>query len=279
MLIVVPLFSKTIAGFPKRAGLSWGRTIQVGAPPPTDQALSARAGPSGATARQLPALEEHEAQACSRQTDVPATVRAESGTESRFSLLADALSGRHSNMDAASLAGNPDIRAPETVKTVDGLRAARVVDERDAERHEGGTEEGPEKTEGRPTSREPRKLVVQDRRGTRRDVAQPESGTESRFSLLAAALSGRHSNMDAACLAGIPDIRAPETVKTDNGLRAVRVVDERDAKRHEGGTEEGPEKTEGRPTSREPRKPVVQDRIETGEEPEECELHHLPGGT
>ncbi|KAJ1182249.1 hypothetical protein NDU88_007443 [Pleurodeles waltl] len=62
----------------------------------------------------------------SRQTDVPATVRTESGTESRFSLLADALSGRHSNIDAASLAGNPDIRVPETVKTDDGLRARRV---------------------------------------------------------------------------------------------------------------------------------------------------------
>ncbi|KAJ1086342.1 hypothetical protein NDU88_006462 [Pleurodeles waltl] len=85
--------------------------------------------------------------------------------------------------------------------------------------------------------------------------------------------------MDAACLAGNPDIRVPETVKTDDGLRAARVVDERDAERHKEGTKEGPEKTEGRPTTREPRKPVVQDRIETGEEPEERELRHVPGGT
>ncbi|KAJ1086343.1 hypothetical protein NDU88_006463 [Pleurodeles waltl] len=110
-------------------------------------------------------------------------------------------------------------------------------------------------------------------------TVRTESGTESRFSLLADALSGRHGNIDAACLAGNPDIRVPETVKTDDGLRAARVVDERDAERHKEGTKEGPEKTEGRPTTREPRKPVVQDRIETGEEPEERELRHVPGGT
>ncbi|KAJ1213923.1 hypothetical protein NDU88_001552 [Pleurodeles waltl] len=63
--------------------------------------------------------------------DVLATVRTESGTESRFSLLADALSGRHSNVDADSLAGNPDIRVPETVKTDNGAtRGARGGGER-----------------------------------------------------------------------------------------------------------------------------------------------------
>ncbi|KAJ1084920.1 hypothetical protein NDU88_005060 [Pleurodeles waltl] len=88
--------------------------------------------------------------------------------------------------------------------------------------------------------------------------------------------------MDAACLAGNPDIRVPETVKTDDGLRAGRVGEEGDAERHGGATKGGPEETEGRPTSREPRKPVVQERIETGEEPEERELRqlrHVPGGT
>ncbi|KAJ1129054.1 hypothetical protein NDU88_007425 [Pleurodeles waltl] len=57
------------------------------------------------------------------ETDVPATVKTESGTESRSSLLADALSGRHGNMDDACLAGIPDIRVPKTVKTNYARRA------------------------------------------------------------------------------------------------------------------------------------------------------------
>ncbi|KAJ1152263.1 hypothetical protein NDU88_005039 [Pleurodeles waltl] len=110
-------------------------------------------------------------------------------------------------------------------------------------------------------------------------TVRAESGTESRFSLLADARTGRHSNMDAACLAGNPDIRVPETVKRDDGLRAARVGEEGDAERHGGATKGGPEETGGCPTSREPRKPVVQERIESREDPEERELRHIPGGT
>ncbi|KAJ1084735.1 hypothetical protein NDU88_004881 [Pleurodeles waltl] len=57
------------------------------------------------------------------QTDVPATVRTESGTESRFSLHGDALPGRHGNVDTTSITGNPDIRVPDAVKIEDGLRS------------------------------------------------------------------------------------------------------------------------------------------------------------
>ncbi|KAJ1123657.1 hypothetical protein NDU88_002125 [Pleurodeles waltl] len=65
----------------------------------------------------------------------------------------------------------------------------------------------------------------------------------------------------------------------DDGLCAAGVVEERDAERHEGATKGVPEETSGRPTTREPRNPVVLDRIKTREEPEERELRHVPGGT
>ncbi|KAJ1132351.1 hypothetical protein NDU88_010665 [Pleurodeles waltl] len=84
----------------------------------------------------------------------------ESGTESRFSLLANALSGRHSNVDSASLTENPDIWDPETVKTDDGLRVRRVEEERDAYRAGGTTKGGPEEKEGTPTTREPQSPSV-----------------------------------------------------------------------------------------------------------------------
>ncbi|KAJ1082790.1 hypothetical protein NDU88_002955 [Pleurodeles waltl] len=85
--------------------------------------------------------------------------------------------------------------------------------------------------------------------------------------------------MDAACLAGNPDIRVPETEKTKDGLCTGRVGEEGDAERHGGAMKGGPEEAEGRPTSGESWKPVIQDRIETREEPEERELRHVPGGT
>ncbi|KAJ1180335.1 hypothetical protein NDU88_005557 [Pleurodeles waltl] len=67
-----------------------------------------------------------------RQTDSPATSRTESGTESRFSIPCDALSGRHSNNNATCFTGNPDIRVPEALKVDDGLRARRALEARDA---------------------------------------------------------------------------------------------------------------------------------------------------
>ncbi|KAJ1127082.1 hypothetical protein NDU88_005488 [Pleurodeles waltl] len=71
------------------------------------------------------------------QTDAPATLRTESGTESRFSLHGNALPGRHGNIDTTSLTWNLDIRVPDAVKIDDGLRARCVVEEEeDAERAE-----------------------------------------------------------------------------------------------------------------------------------------------
>ncbi|KAJ1100939.1 hypothetical protein NDU88_006014 [Pleurodeles waltl] len=111
----------------------------------------------------------------SRQTDVPATVRTESGTESRFSLPDDALPGRHSNVGDASLAGNPNIRVPETVKIEDGLRVRRVEEEeRDADRAGGTTRGGPEETEGTPSTREALNPSAQDQIATKEEAEERE---------------------------------------------------------------------------------------------------------
>ncbi|KAJ1112762.1 hypothetical protein NDU88_001023 [Pleurodeles waltl] len=111
---------------------------------------------------------------CSRQTDVPATVSTESGTESRFSFHDDTLTGRPSNVSAASLAGNPDIRVPETVKIEDGLRAARGEKEKDADRAGRTPRGGSEETEGTPRTREALNTSTQDRIATKEETEERE---------------------------------------------------------------------------------------------------------
>ncbi|KAJ1155614.1 hypothetical protein NDU88_008343 [Pleurodeles waltl] len=106
-----------------------------------------------------------------------------------------------------------------------------------------------------------------------------ELGTESRFSFPSDALSGRHDNTDAACLAGNPDIRIPEALKVDDGLRAVRVAAEGDAGVEKEKEKGGPEKSRRHPTTEELRESAVQDLAETGEVSEGRELCHVPGGT
>ncbi|KAJ1140041.1 hypothetical protein NDU88_006402 [Pleurodeles waltl] len=98
----------------------------------------------------------------SRQTDVPASLKTESGTESRFSFPSVALSGRHDNTDAACLTGNPDNRVPEALKVDDGLRAARVAAEGDAEGEKEKEKGRPEKSGRHPTTEELRESAVQD---------------------------------------------------------------------------------------------------------------------
>ncbi|KAJ1113840.1 hypothetical protein NDU88_002081 [Pleurodeles waltl] len=106
-----------------------------------------------------------------------------------------------------------------------------------------------------------------------------ESGTESRFSFTSDALSGRHDNTDAACLAGKPDSRVPEALKVDDGLRASRVAAEGDAGGEKEKEKGGPEKSGRRPTTEELRESAVQDLAETGEVSEGRKLRHVPGGT
>ncbi|KAJ1208545.1 hypothetical protein NDU88_003929 [Pleurodeles waltl] len=109
------------------------------------------------------------------ETDVPATGRTESGTESRFSLPDDTLPGRHSNVGTASFAGNPDIQVPEAVKIENGLRAQRIEEEeRDADRVERTPRGEPEETEGTPKSREALNPSTQDRIATKEEAEERE---------------------------------------------------------------------------------------------------------
>ncbi|KAJ1147092.1 hypothetical protein NDU88_013339, partial [Pleurodeles waltl] len=103
--------------------------------------------------------------------------------------------------------------------------------------------------------------------------------TEFRFSIPCNALSGRHGNKDASCLTGNPDIRVPEALKVDNGLRTWCASEGRDA-RGDAEKEKGGHGDVGRhPTTEELRKSSVQDLAETEEVSEGRELRHVPGGT
>ncbi|KAJ1179948.1 hypothetical protein NDU88_005178 [Pleurodeles waltl] len=109
-----------------------------------------------------------------------------------------------------------------------------------------------------------------------------ESGTESRLSVPCDALSGRHDNMDAACLTGNPDIRVPETLKENDGLCAWRVSEERNATGDAGGDAKKEKRghcdTRGDSATEELRTASVQDRTETGEVSEGHDLRHVLGG-
>ncbi|KAJ1202384.1 hypothetical protein NDU88_006184 [Pleurodeles waltl] len=89
--------------------------------------------------------------------------------------------------------------------------------------------------------------------------------------------------MDAACLPGNPDIRVPEALKVDDGLRVWRASEGRDAGEDAEGDaekEKGGHGDAGRhPTMEELRTPSVQDLAETEEVSEGRKLRHIPGGT
>ncbi|KAJ1197177.1 hypothetical protein NDU88_001039 [Pleurodeles waltl] len=140
---------------------------------------------------------------CSRQLEFPATSRAKSGTESRFSnpcdyndgignpsgRIPESLPGHQDNLDAIGVTGNPDIRVPEGMKSEDGLRTesrfSNPCDDNDGI--------------GNPSGR------------------IPES------------LPGHQDNVDAIGVTGNPDIRVPEGMKSEDGLRAACVLEGEDA--------------------------------------------------
>ncbi|KAJ1092918.1 hypothetical protein NDU88_006028 [Pleurodeles waltl] len=101
-------------------------------------------------------------QECSRLTDIPATNTTESGTESRFYFLDDALPGRPSNHDAASLKGNPDIRVPEGIEKKNGLH-----EEEGEEKENADEDAGPERR--RADSGETMKTTTQGQITTKRE--------------------------------------------------------------------------------------------------------------
>ncbi|KAJ1144729.1 hypothetical protein NDU88_011026 [Pleurodeles waltl] len=103
-----------------------------------------------------------------------------------------------------------------------------------------------------------------------------ESGTESFHD---DALTGRPNNVSTASLAGNPDIRVPETIKIEDGLRAARVGKEKNVDRAGRMPRGESEETERTPRTREALKTNTQDRIATKEETEEREPCHVPGGS
>ncbi|KAJ1206232.1 hypothetical protein NDU88_001641 [Pleurodeles waltl] len=179
-----------------------------------------------------------------------ATLRTESGTESRLSLHGDALPGRHGNIDNTSLTGNPDIRVPKALKIDNGLHAQCVVEEEeDAERAEETPKGGFVTIEETSNQREAPHPNTKDRIEAREEIEKRElrhvpggqkgdgqSGTESRFSLNGNALLGRHGNIDNTSLTGNPDIWVPKALKIDDGLRSRRVVEEEEDAERAGET-------------------------------------------
>ncbi|KAJ1099623.1 hypothetical protein NDU88_004722 [Pleurodeles waltl] len=93
--------------------------------------------------------------------DVPATITAESVTESRSAFIDNALPGRLSNEHAVNLTGNPDIRVPEIVEIDDGLGARAEEKEKDADRDVKTPSERPEAIKGKRNDREARRASAQ----------------------------------------------------------------------------------------------------------------------
>ncbi|KAJ1217202.1 hypothetical protein NDU88_004797 [Pleurodeles waltl] len=90
---------------------------------------------------------------------------------------------------------------------------------------------------------------------------------------------GRHSNVDAGNLTGNPDIRVPERVERENGLRARGAERQENADRGERRRDGRPEDTRRRLNPGEALEASDQDRIETKRRPEGRGLSHVPGRT
>ncbi|KAJ1138548.1 hypothetical protein NDU88_004929 [Pleurodeles waltl] len=106
-----------------------------------------------------------------------------------------------------------------------------------------------------------------------------ESGTVSRFSFMDDAPPGYHGNIDADKLPGNPDIRVPERVERENGLRARGAERQENADRGERRQGERPEDRGRRLNIGEILEAKDQGRIETKRRPEGRRLRHVPGGT
>ncbi|KAJ1155314.1 hypothetical protein NDU88_008045 [Pleurodeles waltl] len=235
------------------------------------------------------------------QTDAPANLRPESGTESRFFPHGDALPGRHGIINDASLTGNPDFRVPEELEIDDGLRARRGIEEEVVESMDETPRGGILNIEEKSNQREALHPNVQDRIEDREETEKrephhvpggtwhnqtdapanlrPESGTESRFFPHGDALPGRHGIINDASLTGNPDFRVPEEPEIDDGLRARRGIEEEVVESMDQTPRGGIMNIEEKSNQREALHPNVQDRIEDREETEKREPHHVPGGT
>ncbi|KAJ1172689.1 hypothetical protein NDU88_004533 [Pleurodeles waltl] len=102
---------------------------------------------------------------CSQLADVPATITAESGAESRSDFIDDAPPGRQSNENTVNLAGDPDIRVTEIVEIDDGLEEK----EKNANRDEKTLSERPEAEKGKRNARGARRTSTQAQIATERE--------------------------------------------------------------------------------------------------------------
>ncbi|KAJ1183933.1 hypothetical protein NDU88_000743 [Pleurodeles waltl] len=110
------------------------------------------------------------------QLELPATSRAKSGTESRFSYPCDErdgvgnpsgripepIQGRQDDADAIGVTGNPDIRVPKGMKRDEGLRAARIPGKEDAGGDAERDGEGNQEEEERTPTEKPKTFSVRD---------------------------------------------------------------------------------------------------------------------
>ncbi|KAJ1127315.1 hypothetical protein NDU88_005718 [Pleurodeles waltl] len=124
-------------------------------------------------------------------------------------------------------------------------------------------------------------------------TSRAKSGTESRFPYpcgesngvrnpsgrIPAPLQGHQDNADAIGVTGNPDIRVPQGVKRDEGLRVARILEKedagRDARRDKEENQEGEERTPTETT----KTFSVKDTKTNGEPAEGRKLRHVPGGT
>ncbi|KAJ1143447.1 hypothetical protein NDU88_009756 [Pleurodeles waltl] len=118
------------------------------------------------------------------------------------------------------------------------------------------------------------------------------SGTESRFpnpcddhdgignpsGRIPDSQSGHHGNEDAISFTGNPDIRVPERLKRDDGLRAGGALEEEDAGEDVSGEKRRNREPERRPPTEEPKNSSVNDNTTRLEVPEERDSATSPEG-
>ncbi|KAJ1080157.1 hypothetical protein NDU88_000377 [Pleurodeles waltl] len=93
------------------------------------------------------------------------------------------------------------------------------------------------------------------------------------------ALSSHQDNVDVIRVTGNPDIRVPEGMKTEDGLRAAPTLEEEDAGADVRKDERRNREGEQRPPTEKPKTSTVKDTTTNEEVPEGRELHHVPEWT
>ncbi|KAJ1177137.1 hypothetical protein NDU88_002399 [Pleurodeles waltl] len=92
-------------------------------------------------------------------------------------------------------------------------------------------------------------------------------------------LPGQQTEEDAITIPGNPDIRVPDGIKREDGLRARGALGREDAKEEGAERGRGTEKRSDRAQEEEQKEASSEDNPKGREGPEEPELCHVPGGT